>query len=60
MSTKRIKVTGCSVPTYWYHDKIGEEYNVVPDELFDKAYPDSYHIGFARFIAKADCEVINE
>lgn len=57
----KVKITGCSNPNWWYHDKIGNEYEVelryymIPD---DEEKDDYQLINSPCLITKSDCEII--
>jgi hypothetical protein len=61
MEKKRVKIIKCTWSTYWYNDKIGEEFDVEYETVRD------YYVGtnkfethYSRGILKADAEEIRE
>lgn len=53
----KIKITQCSIPSFWYADKIGEEYKVLGETETEDGY--IVDMGNAiKCIVKHDCEII--
>ena len=58
---KRLRITGSYLPTYWYVDMIGEEFDIISDDesLSYQVYIPNY-TGTVYLVDKCDCEVITE
>lgn len=53
-----VKVTGCSNPSYWYNDNIGEVFQAYQQGVNDVWVVASD--GYTNFILKQDCEPVKE
>ena len=54
---KKVKITDCSDPFYWYANKIGEVVEVFSEEI--DCYWTRADGGYSNFILKGDCMVEN-
>jgi hypothetical protein len=55
----KVRIIKASKPTYWYADRIGEEYEAVLHEPDDLDYEVVGEVnGFYCFIGVDDCEVV--
>jgi hypothetical protein len=55
----KIKIKSCSLPTFWYNNKIGNIYEVEPIYngymLIERQEQHTYQV-----VEKEDCEIVNE
>lgn len=63
----KIRITGCSKSTYWYADKIGQEYDVIKEfgEIEELNIIGRYHVylpGIVRrhFVNICDCVIVTK
>lgn len=52
----KIKIINCSVPTYWYVNKINTEYDAIDVNESDQYFITSY----CGYVKKCDCEILPE
>lgn len=57
MKTLRIKIVDCSSYTYWYKNKINEEFEVKTNPRYPLDY---LVVKLPYFIAKKDCIIVKE
>ena len=58
----KVKITKCSTGTWWYADKIGNEYVVEPTTFLSGLWKDCYQLvsNSSYYIHKDDCEIVRE
>lgn len=58
----KVKITKCSIGTWWYADKIGNEYVVEPTTFLSGLWKDCYQLvsNSSYYIYKDDCEIVDE
>ena len=56
----KVKITKCSTGTWWYANKIGNEYVVEPTTFLSGLWKDCYQLvsNSSYYIHKDDCEII--
>ena len=55
--TFRVKITKAAKLTYWYSNKIGEEFEVTQSERYSESYQFKIY-GMLYLIDKVDCEIL--
>jgi len=57
----KIRITKASESTYWYADKIGEVFTVIPEYSSPKSYTVNRHEDRGSGgVLVGDCEIVNE
>ena len=59
----KIKVSKCSRPTFWYKDKIGEEYSVIRAVTYPNKAGLGFEVkidGFKKYIDTSDAIIVFE